>query len=107
MTVANLAAHAQAGLVAMALGFLFFTFVIQSVGLAKSAMVIALWLPTNYIFTKAYMLVLIGTGMFTIAVFIAKINPNLPNPLSKHFTAILFICAGLLVSPHLTLNVGY
>ncbi len=82
-------------------------FVVKRGGLLKAFAVIVLWLPFDYLLSVIITLLIVGGVMALIDILVMKAFSSDKQFLTKHYTAILMIIAGVIVSPTLNIPIIY
>ena len=99
LSVSEILTHVAIALGGVIVGFLYFMFVVQRGGLIKAFIVIVLWLPFDYLVPVIITLLLAGFVMSLIDILVMKLLSTDRQFLTKHYTAILMVAAGVIVSP--------
>lgn len=107
LSVSEILTHVAIAFGGVIVGFLYFMFVVQRGGLIKSFMVIVLWLPIDYLIPVIVTLLITGFVMGLIDTLVMKLLSTDRQFLTKHYTAILMVIAGVIVSPLLNIPIIY
>lgn len=107
LSISEILIHIAIGFGGLIVGFLYFIFVVKKGGLVKAFTVLVLWLPIDSLVPVITSLLIVGFLIALIDVLIMKISSSDKAFLTNHYTALLIIVAGIIMSPTFNIPILY